>query len=122
MHHVHAPGDGTYTVIDDSRTVEWVAGVPRASVSGERVMGRVKEFGFEKAWGVREDGTVGKVVDYRFDSEEGRDLISAVAQQLGRTERRSGVEKIALLFAGIALVGAVVTVVALLVALFLGKF
>jgi len=121
VHHVAAPGDGTYTVTDDSRTVEWVAGVPRLSASFERVHGRVREFGVEKAWGVREDGTVGKVVDYRFNSEEGRDLLSAVARQLGREEKRGGAERIGLVMAGIALVGAAITAVTLLTLLFLGK-
>jgi len=57
IHHVAAPGDRTYTVTDDSRTVEWVGSVPKLSVEAERVLGRVREFGFEKAWGIREDGT-----------------------------------------------------------------
>lgn len=122
VHHVAAPGDGTYTVTDDSRTVEWVAGVPRASVRAERVQGRVRELGVEKAWGVREDGSVGNVVDYRFSSEEGRDLITAVAGQLGRRQQRGGAERIGLVVAGIALVGALITVVTLLVLFLTGAF
>lgn len=122
IHHVAAPGDGTYTVTDDSRTVEWVGGAPRFAGEAERVQGRVREFGFEKAWGIREDGTLGTVVDYRFSSEEGRDLITAAAQQLGRTERRAPTERIGLVFAAIGAVGAVITAVTLLVLFFLGKF
>ena len=122
IHHVAAPGDGTYTVTDDSRTVEWVGGVPKFSAESERVYGRVREFGVEKAWGIREDGTIGKVVDYRFNSEEGRDLITALAKQLGRDEKRGGAEKTGMVFAGIALVGAVITAVTLLTLWFLGKF
>ncbi|KRE98737.1 hypothetical protein ASG88_16965 [Nocardioides sp. Soil777] len=122
VHHVAAPGDGTFAVTDDSRTVEWVGGVPRLSAQAERVHGRVRELGVEKAWGVREDGTIGTVVDYRFSSAEGRDLVTAVAKQLGRTERRAPAEKIGLVFAGVALVGAVVTAVTLLILFFLGKF
>ena len=122
IHHVATPGDGTYTVTDDSRTVEWVASVPQLSSESERVLGRVREFGIEKAWGIREDGTVGRVVDYRFNSEEGRDLIAAVAKQLDRDEKRGGAEKVGLVFAGIAAVGAVITAVTLLTLFFLGKF
>lgn len=121
VHHVAAPGDGTYTVTDDSRTVEWVRGVPRSSAQAERTYGRVRELRVEKAWGIREDGTVGPVVDYRFSSEEGRDLVTAVAQQLGRVEKRGAAERTGMIVAGIALVGAVVTAVTLLALLILGK-
>jgi hypothetical protein len=122
VHHVSMPGPGTYTVTDDSRTVEWVGGVPRLSARAERIYGRVREFGLEKAWGVREDGTVGQVVDFRFSSEEGRDLITAVAERLGLKEKRGVAEKVGLAFAGIALAGAVFTVAALLTAFLLGEF
>ena len=75
-HHVSVPEDGTYSITDDSREVEWVAGVPRVSASASRQVGRVKEFGVQKVWAFDENGQFGKVVDYRFNSEEGRDLVT----------------------------------------------
>ena len=122
VHHVAVAGDGTYTVTDDAREVEWVAGVPRASASAERVYGRVKEFGVQKVWAVDEHGRFGPVVDFRFSSEEGRDLVKGVAQQLGLKEKRGAAEKTGLIFALVAGVGSVITLLVLLVAALLGKF
>ena len=76
------PGDGTYAVTDDSRTVEWEAGVPTISGSVERTKGRVYERSTEQVWALGEDFRFGKVVDYKFNSEEGRRVIKAVAKRL----------------------------------------
>ena len=122
IHHVAVADDGTYTVTDDSRTVEWVAGVPRASASAERVYGRVKEFGVQKVWALDEHGRFGPVVDFRFNSEEGRDLVKGVAQQLGLKEKRGAAERTGLVFALVAGVGSVITLLVLLVLALLGKF
>ena len=122
IHHVAVADDGTYTVTDDSRTVEWVAGVPRASASAERVYGRVKEFGVQKVWALDEHGHFGPVVDFRFNSEEGRDLVKGVAQQLGLKEKRGAAERTGLVFALVAGVGSVITLLVLLVLALLGKF
>jgi hypothetical protein len=120
IHHVSVPGDGSYTVTDDARTIEWVAGVPQAKGSAERVYGRVKEFGVQKVWAFDESGRFGQVVDFRFNSEEGRDLVSGVADQLGLRQKRGAAEKTGLVFGVVAGIGAVLT---LLVVLFLmGKF
>lgn len=122
IHHVAVADDGTYTVTDDSRTVEWVAGVPRASASAERVYGRVKEFGVQKVWALDEHGRFGPVVGFRFNSEEGRDLVKGVAQQLGLKEKRGAAERTGLVFALVAGVGSVITLLVLLVLALLGKF
>lgn len=122
IHHVAVADDGTYTVTDDSRTVEWVAGVPRASASAERVYGRVKEFGVQKVWALDEHGRFGPVVDFRFNSEEGRDLVKGVAQQLGLKEKRGAAERTGLVFALVAGVDSVITLLVLLVLALLGKF
>lgn len=107
-HHVAVPGDGSYTITDDARTVEWVAGVPRVSGSVERQLGRVKEIGVQKVWALDEQGRFGPVVDFRFSSEEGRDLVTGVADQLGLGQRRGAAEKIGLGFALFSVVGLVV--------------
>ena len=112
-YHVQLVGDGTYTVTDDSRTVEWQAGVPTLSASVEVTRGRVWERSSEKVWALGEDLRFGPVVDYRFNSEEGRQLITAVADSLGLKEPRGRDEKIGLYLAMLGGVGALVTVIVL---------
>lgn len=116
IHHVAVPEPGVYTVTDDSRTVEWVAGVPRTAGSAERVYGRVKEFGVQKVWAFDEHGQFGVQADYRFNSEEGRDLVTGVADQLGLTSRRGGAEKVGL-YVGIA-AAALAVVAAIILGIF----
>jgi hypothetical protein len=120
-HHVEVPGDGTYTVTDDSRTVEWQAGVPTISGSVHRARGRVLEVSSEKVWALGEDLRPGAVVDYRFSSEEGRHLIRAVADSLGLKERRGRDEKIGLYVAILGGAGALVTLVVLALLALSGK-
>lgn len=121
-HHVAVPGDGSYTITDDARSIQWVAGVPQVKGSAERQLGRVKEFGVQKVWAIDEDGRFGQVVDFRFNSEEGRDLVTGVADQLGLKQRRGAAEKtglaFALVFGGLTVVGLVVMGVLAL----MGKF
>jgi hypothetical protein len=112
-HHVAVRDDDTYSVTDDSRTVEWQAGIPRLSGSVERTRGRVKELSAEKIWAIDEHGTIGKVVDYSFSSETGRGVIRAAADQLGLRERRGLEERIGIAFAVLGGVGALITLVVL---------
>ena len=120
-HQVEVLDDGTYSVTDDSRTVEWQAGVPTLSASVQRTRGRVWERSSEKVWALGEDLRFGPVVDYSFSSEEGRQLISAVADDLGLKERRGRDEKIGLYFAILGGVGALVTVIVLAALALMGK-
>ena len=119
-YHVEVRDDGTYSITDDSSTVEWEAGVPTLSASIERTRGRVWERSSEKVWALGEDLKFGPVVDYRFNAQEGRQLISAVADSLGLKERRGRDEKIGLYVAIFAGAGAVLTVVVLIVLALLG--
>lgn len=111
LHHVAVPKPGVYQITDDSRTVEWVAGVPQLTASAQRQYGRVIEFGAQKVWAFDERGHFGPQADYRFNSEEGRDLVTGVAEQLGLKQRRGGAEKIGLYVAVFALVGAAITLI-----------
>ncbi|MBS2940024.1 hypothetical protein KDN32_19990 [Nocardioides sp. J2M5] len=120
-HHVAVRGDGTYTVTDDSREVEWVAGVPRVAAGASRQIGRFKELGVQKVWAFDERGRFGPVVDFRFSSEEGRDLVTGVADQLGLRLRRGTAEIIGLVFALVAVVGLVVGGAAVGVLALLGR-
>jgi hypothetical protein len=120
-HHVAVPEPGVYTVTDESRTVEWSAGAPTFGTS-ERVYGRVKEFGVQKVWAFDAQGRFGVQADYRFNSEEGRDLISGAAQELGFRARRAGVERTGLVVGAIGAVGALAAIIAVVVAALLGRF
>ena len=114
IHHVKVTDDD-YSITDDSQEVRWTAGHPEITGSASRQLGRNIEVGFEKTWAIREDGTVGKVVDYSFNSEEGRGLVTLVAKELGLKQRRGTAEKIGLYAAlsvpvGFALAGLVLLV------------
>ena len=85
VHHVAVDGT-TYTVTDDSRTLEWEAGSPRLGATLERFVGRKYELSFQKTVAVSERARVEKVVDYTFSSEEGRRLIKAAAKEQGLKE------------------------------------
>lgn len=122
IHHVTFPQPGTYAITDESRTVEWVAGAPRIGGSIEVFRGRIIELGAEKVWAFDEHGELGIQADYTFSSEEGRELITDLADQLGLEQRRGTAEKIGLSFAVVALVGAAIVVVLLLVLWATGYF
>ncbi|MGV3561664.1 MAG: hypothetical protein ACO1ON_00155 [Nocardioides sp.] len=122
VHHVAVPAPGTYTITDDARSVEWVAGTPRVAATAERQYGRVKELGAQKVWAFDEQGRFGVQADFRFGSEEGRDLVTGVAQQLGLELRRGGAERVGLWAAGLVGVGAVVGLVLAVVLALTGYF
>jgi len=83
-------------ITDVSNTLSWGAGgsTPRLTGSATIRSGRVYEKSFRKEYGVDIDtGKVGKVVDYSFDSSEGRDLVRGVAREQGWSERMGGQQK-----------------------------
>jgi hypothetical protein len=114
-HHVSVPESGTYSITDDARTVEWVAGTPRTGATAERQIGRIKEVGFQKIWAFDEHGRFGKVADYSFSSEEGRELITGIADAMGLQQRRGAAEKagltVGLLTLALLAIGGVVVLV-----------
>jgi hypothetical protein len=95
-HHVRVE-DGWYYITDDTWDVRWKAGVPGIRGSASRSLGRFKQFGAQQSWGLDERGRLRPIVDFRFDSEEGRQLITGVAEQQGLAQRRGTAEKIGLL-------------------------
>jgi hypothetical protein len=122
VHHVRVrESDRSFSITDDLRTVEWVAGVPGLSGSAEVVRGRVIEFGAAKVWAFDEHGDFGVQADYRFGSQEGRDLIEGVAQQLELSSRRGLEERIGIGFALFAVGGLVIGGLVVLVLLALGR-
>ncbi len=121
-HHVKLHDDGAYSITDQSKTVEWVAGAPRIAGSIEVTKGRAIEFGKEKIWAFDEHGRFGTVADYRFDSREGRDLIEGIGEHLGLEQKRGAAERIGLIFGLIGAVGALITVIVLVVLALTGAF
>jgi hypothetical protein len=86
------------------------------------MQGRVIELGAQKVWALDEHGRFGVQADYRFSSEEGRQLVTGVAEQLGMRQRRGGAEKIGL-YVGVAVgVGAVLVVLVNVVLLLTGYY
>jgi len=59
-------------------------------------------------WAFDKHGDFGVQAEYRFDSEEGRRLITGVAGELGLVQRRGTEERIALVAAAVALGGLLV--------------
>jgi len=66
IHHVAIPETGTYSVTDDARTVEWIAGTPRISYEASREIGRIRKVSFNRAYAFNDQGKFGKVVDFTF--------------------------------------------------------
>ncbi|WP_102141305.1 hypothetical protein [Mycobacterium hubeiense] len=77
-----------FTVTDKQVSVSWRSGVPAFGASLEMQGGRIISFSREKIWALSDRGRIEPVVDYRFNSREGRDLIRLVARQLGLKERQ----------------------------------
>ena len=117
VHHVAVDGT-TYTVTDDSRTLEWEAGSARLGATLERFSGRKYELSFQRTIAVSERGRVEKVVDYTFSSEEGRRLITTAAQEEGLEERMPLNAKIGL---WVAILVIVVMVIGFPIAFALGR-
>jgi len=121
-HHVAVPETGVYTITDDARTVEWVAGTPRTGATVERQIGRVKEIGFQKIWAFDEHGRFGLQADYRFSSEEGRELVTGIADAMGLQQRRGAAEKAGLAAGVITLAAIAVGAVIVLILWLTGAF
>lgn len=122
-HHVSFPGPGLYSVTDDIREVDWEAGPARAAARGERTAGRVREKGFETTYVFdRRTLRFRKVSDQRYDTGQGRALVDAAAVELGLRAKRSRSEVAGLVVASIAALGALITVVTLVIGALLGWF
>lgn len=115
----------TMSITDDTYELSWKrgadvsGGVPVPTLGGRvsRSMGRLESKSFEKTYAVDEQGQFGKVVDYSFDSAEGRKLIREPAAQLGWREEAGAAQKIGVAVAAGAIVLVLVIVVLLLVML-----
>jgi hypothetical protein len=68
---------------DQEWEVEWRAGTPTLSLRGQAFRGRKWEKSFETVYAFREDGSFGKIYDYRFDTSEIKDPLIAAAHKAG---------------------------------------
>lgn len=76
-----------FTIFDRQVEMRWSAGVPALGASVQAQGGRIFSLSREKIWALSDRGRVEPVVDYKFNSREGRDLIRLTARQLGLKER-----------------------------------
>ncbi|MDQ1103739.1 hypothetical protein [Nocardioides zeae] len=114
----------TYTVTDRQTTVTWEAGldaggVPRPVLRASKSVqqGMVVSKSFRKEVGMDDDGNVGAVVGYSFDSSEGKRLIDGPAQHLGLTKKMNSTAKVGLTVAAVAVGGLLIGLVVLLIVL-----
>jgi hypothetical protein len=108
------PATGVLAVTDVQRNVEWRAGNdgvtqlrPFWALHAETSQGRIAAVGTKRSWGVREDGTLGTIEDYSFDTNEGRATIREAAAELGWRERMPLDQRIGLAVAVATVVGLV---------------
>jgi hypothetical protein len=74
---------GEVRAVDREYEVEWEAGVPALHLKGSAFRGRKWEKSFETVYAFREDGSFGKVYDYRFDTSEIHKPLIAAAHKAG---------------------------------------
>jgi hypothetical protein len=74
---------GEVRAVDREYEVEWEAGVPRLWLKGSASRGRKWEKSFETVYAFREDGSFGKIYDYRFDTSEIHKPLIAAAHKAG---------------------------------------
>jgi len=74
---------GEVRAVDREYEVEWEAGVPTLWLKGSAFRGRKWEKSFETVYAFREDGSFGKIYDYRFDTSEIHKPLIAAAHKAG---------------------------------------
>lgn len=90
------PGKGTAVLTDHSQEVRWSAGVPSLGGRISKQSGRTYSFQAGKAVGVRGDGTLGEIYNYRFNSQEVRGFVEQQLKLHGWKIALPGVAKGAL--------------------------
>lgn len=112
---VKVKDNGSYTVTEKPAEVKWqagvdvAAGVPRPTLRfiASTSQGTSVQVSERKVWAIGDDGRFGKVVDFSFDSREGKEIIDAVAERHGLKKKMNVQAKIGLYVAIFALVGTV---------------
>jgi hypothetical protein len=76
-------GKAELRAVDQEWSVEWRAGIPRLELAASAFRGRKWEKSFEAVYAFREDGSFGKIYDYRFDTSEIKDPLIEAAHACG---------------------------------------
>lgn len=74
---------GEVRAVDQEWEVEWRAGTPELFLKGSAFRGRKWEKSFETVYAFREDGSFGKIYDYRFDTHEIKGPLIEAAHKAG---------------------------------------
>jgi hypothetical protein len=74
---------GEVRALDREYEIEWRAGEPVLSLKASAFRGRKWEKSFGAAYAFREDGSYGKVYDYRFDTSEIKNPLIEAVHQVG---------------------------------------
>jgi hypothetical protein len=74
---------GEVRASDQEWEVEWRAGTPTLSLAGSAFRGRKWEKSFETVYAFREDGSFGKIYDYKFDTSEIKNPLTEAAHKAG---------------------------------------
>jgi hypothetical protein len=74
---------GEVRAVDQEWEVEWRAGEQVMFLKGSKFRGRKWEKSFETVYAFREDGSFGKIYDYRFDTSEIHEPLIAAAHKAG---------------------------------------
>ncbi|HYE29481.1 MAG TPA: hypothetical protein VEA61_14775 [Allosphingosinicella sp.] len=75
--------EGEVRAVDREWEIEWRAGVPTLSFKASAFRGRKWEKSFGTSYAFREDGSFGKVYDYRFDTNELKAPLIEAAHKAG---------------------------------------
>lgn len=110
------------TITDIEDRISWSAGVPSVRGGVRRRVGRVLSRAAQTTWALSDDGRIERVVDYRFDSAEGRDVIRLAATQLGIPEKQPLSVKVGIAAAAFAVGGLLVGGLVLLVLWLVGVY
>lgn len=116
VHHVVLSRRGKrYSITDDAFELDWAVGagaglVPRVGARIEQQAGRIVNVSFGRSASAG-DGAFGRPREYRFSSEEGRQVITAVAKELRWSQSRGTAEKVGLAVGVLGLAVAVLTVI-----------
>jgi hypothetical protein len=120
-HHVRMESPETYTITDEQLQLSWEGGGPGGgpprpvlSASAVRSVGRHYTYRRRKAYGLKPEGGFGEVVDFRFRSKDGHDLIRSVASDLHLNEEMPKAVKMGI---ALGIAGGVIGLVAILVVL-----
>lgn len=92
-HHVAMPTRRSYSIVQEARSIVWTGDTPHTAITGRRRVDQRAEPTSRHVWaGAYGTGAQRDVSAFRFTSDEGRDLITHIAEELGLTQRAARIE------------------------------